>query len=292
MKILLIGKNGQVGAELNKLLKSFGTLIAFGRKQLDFANIDSIEPLILDIRPNIIINAAAYTAVDKAEEEPELAMTINAVAPGILAKAAKKLGAGLIHYSTDYVFDGNSSTAYREESPTLPINVYGKSKLAGEKAIRELQIPYIIFRTSWVYSLYGNGFLKTIKKMAGEKDTLRIVDDQIGSPTWSRSIALATHKILGQCLQKNWLNEENLQTYSGIFNLTCQGNTSWYGFAKELLSLSGIDNTKLIPISTSNYPTPAIRPLYSILCNDKVQNTFHIELPNWKKALKDCLTSV
>jgi len=290
MKILLIGKNGQVGSELNKLLQSFGTLIAFGREQLDFSNLNSIEPSILDIRPDIIINAAAYTAVDKAEAEPELVMTINAVAPGILAKVAKKVGAGLIHYSTDYVFDGHSDIAYKEESPTFPINVYGKSKLAGEKAIREVRIPYLIFRTSWVYSLDGKSFLKTIKKMAEEKDTLRIVDDQIGSPTWARSIALATHQILEQCLQKNWL-KENLQTHSGIFHLSCRGKTSWHGFAKEFLSLSGIEKTKLTPISTSEYHTPAIRPLNSFLCNDKVQNTFNIELPDWKSALKDCLTS-
>jgi len=290
MKILLLGKNGQVGCELNKLLKRFGTLIALGREQLDFSNLNSIEPLILDICPDVIINAAAYTAVDKAEKEPELVMTINAAAPGILAQAAKLVGAGLIHYSSDYVFDGHSDTAYKEESPTCPINVYGKSKLAGEKAIMELHIPYLIFRTSWVYSLYGKNFLKTIKKMAEGKDPLRIVDDQIGSPTWARSIALATHQILEQCLQKNWL-KDNLQTHSGIFHLTCQGKTSWHGFAKELLSLSGIENTKLVPISTSEYPTPAIRPLYSILCNDKVQNTFNVELPNWENALKDCLTS-
>jgi len=290
MKILLIGKNGQVGLELNKLLGRLGILIALTREELDFAKPNSIKPIILDIRPDIIINAAAYTAVDKAEEEPELAMTINGVAPGILAKTAKIVGAGLIHYSTDYVFDGHSNVAYREENPTCPLSVYGKSKLAGEKAIGEVQIPYLIFRTGWIYSLHGKSFLKTIKTMAERKDKLTIVNDQIGSPTWARSIALATHQILEQCLQKNWLKKNN-PSLSGVFHLTCQGKTSWHGFAKEILSLSGMESTVLIPISTSDYPTTAIRPLFSLLCNEKIKNTFNTQLPHWQEALKNCLIS-
>ena len=290
MKILLIGKNGQVGRELNKLLEGLGTLVAFTREQLDFSKPNSIEPIILDTRPDIIINAAAYTAVDKAEEEPELAMTINGLAPGILAKTAKIVGAGLIHYSTDYVFDGHSNIAYREENPTCPLSVYGKSKLAGEKAIGEVQIPYLIFRTGWIYSLHGKSFLKTIKTKAERKDKLTIVNDQIGSPTWARSIALATHQILEQCLQKKWL-EQNNPSLSGVFHLTCQGKTSWHGFAKEILSLSGMESAALNPIPTSDYHTNAIRPLFSLLCNEKIKNTFNIQLPHWQEALKNCLTS-
>ncbi|MBC8284732.1 MAG: dTDP-4-dehydrorhamnose reductase [Nitrospinae bacterium] len=291
MKILLIGKNGQVGGELNNLLGGLGTLTAFSREQLDLSKPNLIEPVILDIRPDIIINAAAYTAVDKAEEEPELAMTVNGIAPGILAKAAKIVGAGLIHYSTDYVFEGHSVLPYKEENPPDPISVYGKSKLAGEKAIAEVGIPHLIFRTAWVYSLHGKSFLKTIKKLAEEKDTLRIVDDQVGAPTWARSIALATREALDQCLAKNWL-QKPVPSRSGIFHLTCLGKTTWYGFAKEILKLSGaIEKTKLVPIPTSDYPTPATRPPYSLLCNDKVQRVFNIQLPHWQDALKDCLIS-
>ena len=290
MKILLIGKNGQIGGELNKLLGGLGTLVAFTREQLDFSKPNSIEPVILDTRPDIIINAAAYTAVDKAEEEPELAMTINGIVPGILAKTAKILGAGLIHYSTDYVFDGHSNTAYKEENSPCPLSSYGKSKLAGEKAIGEVMIPYLILRTGWVYSLHGKNFLRTIKKLAEEKDIIQVIDDQIGAPTWARSVALKTHQILKQCLQQNWL-KKNSPYLSGIFHLTCQGKTSWHGFAKEILSLSGMESTTLIPIPTSDYPTPAIRPLFSLLCNDKIKNTFNIQLPHWQEALKNCLIS-
>lgn len=287
MKILLTGKTGQVGGELNNILKDMGELVSIGREQLDLSKIDSIEPAVLDIQPDIIINAAAYTAVDKAEEEPELAMTVNGVAPGVLAEAAKKVGASLIHYSTDYVFDGRSDTPYREEDTTCPLSIYGKSKLVGEKTIAEAGIPYLIFRTSWVYSLQGKSFLRTIKKLAAEKDTLRIVDDQIGTPTWAGSIALATRKILEQCARNK--SEPSL---SGIFHLTCQGQSSWYGFAKEILDLSGASqNTQLLPIPTSDYPTPAVRPPYSLLSNGKFKKVFAFEMPHWHDALKDCISS-
>lgn len=286
MKILLTGKTGQIGGELNNVLKDMGELVAVGREQLDLAQIDSIESTVLDIQPDIIVNTAAYTAVDKAEEESDLAMTVNAVAPGVLAKAAKKAGAGLIHYSTDHVFEGRSNTPYREEDATGPLSVYGKSKLAGENAIVEAGIPYLILRTAWVYSLQGKSFLKTITKLAAERDTLRIVDDQIGAPTWARSIALATRKILEQYLKNG--PEPSL---SGIFHLTCQGKTSWYGFAKEILNLSGASqNTELLPIPTSDYPTPAARPPYSLLCNEKVKKVFAIEMPHWHDTIKNCLS--
>jgi dTDP-4-dehydrorhamnose reductase len=287
MKILLIGKTGQVGGELNNILKDIGELVTVGREHLDLSKITSIEPAILDIQPDIIINAAAYTAVDKAEEESELAMTVNGIAPGVLAKAAKKIEASLIHYSTDYVFDGRSDTPYLEEDVTCPLSIYGKSKLAGEKSIAEAGIPYLILRTSWVYSLQGKSFLRTIKKLAEEKDTLRIVDDQIGAPTWGRSIALATRKIL-----KQYLRDESEPSLSGIFHLTCQGKSSWYGFAKEILNISSKSkNTQLLPIPTSEYPTPATRPLYSLLSNDKLEKVFGFKMPHWNDALKDCMYS-
>jgi dTDP-4-dehydrorhamnose reductase len=287
MKILLTGKTGQVGKELNNILKDTEELVSVGREQLDLSKIDSIEPTILDIKPDIIINAAAYTSVDKAEEEPDLAMTINGVAPGVLAEAAKKVGASLIHYSTDYVFDGRSNTPYREEDATCPLNIYGESKLAGEKSIAKAGVPYLIFRTSWVYSLQGKSFLQTIKKLAAQKDTLRIVDDQIGAPTWAGSIARATHKILEQCVR-----DKSEPSLSEVFHLTCKGQSSWYGFAKEVLDLSGASqDTQVLPIPTSDYPSPAVRPTYSLLSNDKLKKVFAFEMPHWNDALKDCMHS-
>ena len=291
MKILLTGKTGQIGEELNNIVGDLGNLITVDKEQLDLSKPNSIEPVILDIKPDIIINPAAYTAVDKAEEEPDLAMTVNALAPGLLAKAARKVGAGLIHYSTDYVFDGCSEIPYKEEDPPNPLNVYGKTKLAGEKAIAEVGVPFLIIRTSWVYSLHGKNFLKTIKKLAEEKDTIQVVDDQIGAPTWARSIALKTHQILKQCLNKKWLETKD-SNLSGIFHVTSQGKTSWHGFAKEVLSMSNTSqNIKLIAIPTSDYPAPAARPHNSLLNNEKIQKVFSIDMPHWEDALKDCMDS-
>ena len=291
MKILLTGKTGQIGEELNNIVGDLGNLITVDKEQLDLSKPNSIEPVILDIKPDIIINPAAYTAVDKAEEEPDLAMTVNAIAPGLLAKAAKKVGAGLIHYSTDYVFDGCSEIPYKEEDPTNPLNVYGKTKLAGEKAIAEVGVPFLIIRTSWVYSLHGKNFLKTIKKLAEEKDTIQVIDDQIGAPTWARSIALKTHQILKQCLNKKWLETKD-SNLSGIFHMTSQGETSWHGFAREVLNMSNTSqNIKLIAIPTSDYPAPAVRPPNSLLNNEKIQKVFGIDMPHWEDALKDCMDS-
>lgn len=289
MKILLTGKNGQIGGELNSRVGDLGNLVSVNREQMDLSRPESIEPAILDIQPDIIINAAAYTAVDKSEEETDLAMTVNAIAPGILAKAAKKVGAGLIHYSTDYVFDGCSETPYKEDDITNPLSVYGKSKLAGEKAVVESGIPYLILRTAWVYSLHGKNFLNTVKRLAEEKDLLRIVDDQIGAPTWARSIAVGTYKILQQCLKRNWPKTLD-PSLSGIFHLTCQGKTNWHDFAREILNLSGAaQKTKLVAIPSSEFPTPAVRPQYSLLSNEKVRKVFAVELPDWEDALEDCM---
>lgn len=291
MKILLTGKTGQIGEELNNIVGDLGNLITVDKEQLDLSKPNSIEPVILDIKPDIIINPAAYTAVDKAEKEPDLAMTVNAIAPGLLAKAARKVGAGLIHYSTDYVFDGCSEIPYKEEDPPNPLNVYGKTKLAGEKALAEAGIPFLIIRTGWVYSLHGKNFLRTIKKLAEEKDTLQVIDDQIGAPTWARSVALKTHQILKQCLNKKWLETKD-PSLSGIFHLTCQGKTSWHGFARKVLNISNASqNIKLIAIPTSDYPTPATRPSNSLLNNEKIQKVFGLDMPHWEDALKDCMDS-
>ena len=291
MKILLTGKTGQIGKELNNIVGDLGNLITVDREQLDLSKPNSIEPVILDIKPDIIINPAAYTAVDKAEEEPDLAMTVNAIAPGLLAKAAKKVGAGLVHYSTDYVFDGCSGIPYKEEDPPNPLNVYGQSKLAGEKAVAKVGIPFLIIRTGWVYSIHGKNFFRTIKKLAKEKDILEVIDDQIGAPTWARSVALKTHQTLKQCLNKKWLENKD-PSLSGIFHLTCQGKTSWHGFAREILNMSDASqNIKLIAIPTSDYPTPATRPSNSLLNNEKIQKVFGLDMPNWEDALKDCMDS-
>ena len=291
MKILLTGKTGQIGEELNNIVGDLGNLITVDKEQLDLSKPNSIEPVILDIKPDIIINPAAYTAVDKAEEEPDLAMTVNAIAPGLLAKAARKVGAGLIHYSTDYVFDGCSEIPYKEEDPPNPLNVYGKTKLAGEKALAEAGVPFLIIRTGWVYSLHGKNFLRTIKKLAEEKDIIQVVDDQIGAPTWARSVALKTHQILKQCLNKKWLETKD-SSLSGIFHLTCQGKTSWHGFARKVLNISNASqNIKLIAIPTSDYPAPATRPHNSLLNNEKIQRVFGLDMPHWEDALKDCMDS-
>ena len=291
MKILLTGKTGQIGEELNNIVGDLGNLITVDKEQLDLSKPNSIEPVILDIKPDIIINPAAYTAVDKAEEEPDLAMTVNAISPGLLAKAARKVGAGLIHYSTDYVFDGCSEIPYKEEDPPNPLNVYGKTKLAGEKSVAEAGIPFLIIRTGWVYSLHGKNFLRTIKKLAEEKDIIQVVDDQIGAPTWARSVALKTHQILKQCLNKKWLETKD-PSLSGIFHLTCQGKTSWHGFARKVLNISNASqNIKLISIPTSDYPTPATRPSNSLLNNEKIQKVFGLDMPHWEDALKDCMDS-
>ena len=291
MKILLTGKTGQIGEELNNIVGDLGNLITVDKEQLDLSKPNSIEPVILDIKPDIIINPAAYTAVDKAEEEPDLAMTVNAIAPGLLAKAARKVGAGLIHYSTDYVFDGCSEIPYKEEDLPNPLNVYGQTKLAGEKAIAKAGIPFLIIRTGWVYSLHGKNFLRTIKKLAEEKEIIQVIDDQIGAPTWARSVALKTHQILKQCLNKKWLETKD-PSLSGIFHLTCQGKTSWHGFARKVLNISNASqNIQLIAIPTSDYPTPATRPSNSLLNNEKIQKVFGIDMPHWEDALKDYMDS-
>ena len=290
MKILLTGKNGQVGWELNCLLSKFATVFALGRDQMDLSKPDTLSSIIQEIRPEIIINATAYTAVDKAEAEPELAMTVNGIAPGVIAEEAQKIGAGVIHYSTDYVFDGEATSPYKEEDPTNPLSVYGRSKLAGEKAITRAGIPHIIIRTGWVYSLRGSNFLLTMQKLAQARDQIKVVDDQIGGPTWSRSIAEGTMRILEPSLKGDAIKSP-IFSHSGIFHMTCGGKTNWFGFANKILELSNLsEGAEVISIPTIEYPTPAIRPKYSLLSNRKLQQAFHHEMPQWQEALRECLS--
>ncbi len=243
MKILLTGKTGQVGYELERSLQGLGEIIALDRSQMDLANLDQVRDVIRAIKPDLIINPAAYTAVDKAESEPELAMRINGEAPGVMAEEAKKLGAAMIHYSTDYVFDGSKTTPYVETDPTCPINVYGATKLAGEQAIQAAGIPHLILRTSWVYGMRGKNFLLTMLRLAQERDELRIVADQHGAPTWCRTIADTTAHIVAQAKgaqhAQDWWQER-----SGIYHLTAQGQTTWYGFTQAILENATIPRSR------------------------------------------------
>jgi len=291
MKILLLGKNGQVGWELNRTLLPLGEVVALGREELDLTKEKAIRKTMREIKPHLVINAAAYTAVDKAEEEPYIAMAVNGTAPGILAEEAKRINAVLLHYSTDYVFDGKKNEPYTENDSPNPINVYGKTKLAGERNIQVVGVPHLIFRTSWVYGLRGSNFLRTILNLAKSKKELRIVDDQIGNPTWSRLVAEITAQTLGIIRNNN-----DLEKCTGIYHLTASGETSWFGFAKASLKLVAerqglkIKPENILPITTAEFPTLAERPVFSVMSNSKLQKSFNINIPNWELLVKLALT--
>lgn len=293
MKILVTGKNGQVGYELERSLQGLGEVIAVDRGQMDLANLDEVREVIRTLRPQLIVNAAAYTAVDKAESEKDLALRINAHAPAVMAEEARVLGAALIHYSTDYVFDGSKATHYVENDPTCPVNVYGQTKLAGEQAIATAGIPHLILRTSWVYGMRGKNFLLTVLRLAAERDELCIVADQQGAPTWCRTIADTTAHIVGrlqgrQPAQRGLLDTEAWQAVAGIYHLTAQGTTSWQGFAEAILAgRPGMKAPRVTPIATGDYPLPAKRPANSALSCEKLMREF-CALPEWRAALVLC----
>ena len=285
MKILLFGKSGQVGWELQRSLTPLGELIALdvdSRQQCgDFTRLDDMAQTVRAIAPDVIVNAAAYTAVDKAESEPELVRTINALAPGILAREALKLGSWLIHYSTDYVFDGSGSKPWVETDPTGPLSVYGLTKLEGEEAIRASGCHHLIFRTSWVYAARGGNFARTMLRLAQERERLTVVDDQIGAPTGADLLADVTAHAIRMALQQAEL--------SGLYHLVAGGETSWYGYACYVLHLArqaGIElkvaGDSVIPVPTSAFPLPARRPLNSRLDASKLQTTFDVRLPLWQ----------
>lgn len=288
MRILITGKSGQVGYELERSLQGLGDVIALDRTQFDLGDSDKLRQTIRDIKPDLIVNPAAYTAVDRAESEPEIAMQINGIAPGIMAEEASRIGSAIIHYSTDYVFDGNNPRQYLEEDTPNPVNVYGRTKLAGEQAIQAAGAPYLILRTSWVYAMRGQNFLLTIKRLAKERDALRIIDDQHGAPTWARTIADTTAHIVAKSFSRTGLlNQE--EAWSNIYHLTAQGHTSWYGFANAILAQAALDKLpSLMAIPTSEYPTAAVRPLNSRLCCDKLIKQF-CDLPDWSQALRLCM---
>lgn len=292
MRILLTGRNGQVGYELRRSLAPLGEVIAPERQQLDLVNPDSIRSCIQSIKPDLIVNAAAHTAVDKAEQERDLAMAINATAPRVMAEEAECLGAALIHYSTDYVFDGSKGDGskgqpYLEDDAACPINVYGETKWAGEEAIRAVAGRHLILRTSWVYGMRGNNFLLSILRLARQREELGIVDDQIGSPTWSRMIAETTACIVAQQLAAA---DSLFEGSSGTYHLTSSGQTSWYGFARALLECDPNKSEQVLKqlkaITSADYPTPAARPKYSVLDVSKLQKQFNLKMPAWDESLR------
>jgi len=279
VRILLSGRNGQVGWELERTLAPLGDVIAFDRTGLDLAKPDEIIARVREVTPDIIVNAAAYTAVDKAESEPELAFAINATAPGILAEEAKRGGALFVHYSTEYVFDGSKIEPYVEDDAPNPLNAYGGSKLAGERAVAASGCRHLTLRTSWLYASRGNNFLLTVLRLARERSELRVVDDQRGAPTWAREIAEATAKSL-----------QSAHPPTGLYHLTASGETTWCGFAREILRIAGVA-TPVLGIRTSEWPTSATRPANSVLSNTKFRSSFGFSLGEWDAAARMCLES-
>lgn len=293
MKILIIGKHGQVSWELQRTINAIGALQCLGRPELDLANLDDVRMQIRKVEPDVLINAAAYTAVDKAELEPEAASKINAEAPRIMAEEMKRAHGLMVHYSSDFVYDGTKAVAYRESDPTFPLNAYGASKLAGDQAVTATGGAHLIFRTSWVYGTRGKNFLKTILRLADEQKPLRIVNDQRGAPTWSRDIATATTVVLAQ-LKKSALKallplHTVAMESSGVYHLSAAGETTWCGFACAILehrrNLLKRSQPSVTPIATLEDPTPARRPSNSVLNNQKLRSRFAIALPGWSESL-------
>jgi dTDP-4-dehydrorhamnose reductase len=298
-KILLTGATGQVGGELSKTLKLVGDMVAPERAMMDLANSDSIRETIRAIRPRWIVNPGAYTAVDKAESEPHLAYAINAEALKTIGEEAHALGAGVIHFSTDYVFDGSGNEPYAETDTVGPVSVYGASKLAGEKALAESGAGYMIFRTSWVYGTKGKNFLLTILKLARERETLKIVADQHGAPTWSRDLARMTAQVIQDC--EAAAREKGLKAVlsdaSGIYHAAGSGETTWFGFAAEAVQLQqerapGVRFAAVEAIRTAQYPTPAKRPLNSRLNCSKLMERFGWTMMDWRDSLREVLSEL
>jgi dTDP-4-dehydrorhamnose reductase len=297
MKILLLGKNGQVGWELQRSLAPLGDVLALDRHSThycgDLSRPEQLAQTVMNFRPDFIVNAAAHTAVDKAESEPELARCLNADAPAALAKAAAQIGAWLVHYSTDYVFDGSGTHARQEGEGMGPLNVYGQTKLAGERAIVASGCKYLIFRTSWVYAARGGNFAKTMLRLAQERERLTVIDDQHGAPTGADLIADVTAHVMRHVAR------ENNTSLSGVYHLVASGETSWHGYAKHVIDMAKRMRpelewrvTEVAPVPTSAFPTPAARPLNSRLCTDKLQQVFGLVLPPWQQGVDRLLAEI
>ena len=290
MKILLFGKDGQVGWELQRALAPLGELIALGEQQADFENLEHIRQLVRQMRPDVIVNAAAYTAVDKAEAAPEKARRINAEAVGVLGEEAHRLNAWLVHYSTDYVYDGEKTSPYEEDDPPRPLSVYGKTKLEGDQLIVKSGAKHLIFRTSWVYAARGANFAKTMLRLAKERDELQIIADQHGAPTSAELIADVTALALYRIgIKKMGQTEDSAAKFSGTYNLVASGHTTWHGYAQHVLELAQARGIKLkagpaavLAITTEDYPLPAARPKNSRLNTAKLCTTFNLQLPDWR----------
>lgn len=295
MRILLTGSTGQVGYELERSLQGLGDVIAVKRSQMDLSDLDQVRDVINAIKPDLIVNPAAYTAVDLAESAPDLAMRINADAPALMASELKKLGGALIHYSTDYVFDGAKTGGYTEDDLPNPQSVYGCSKFAGEQAIQASEVPHLILRTSWVYGMRGNNFLRTVQNLVENSDELRIVADQFGAPTWCRTIAETTAYMLLQLRERSnfrgdkKISQEVWREHSGLYHLTAQGQTSWHGFAQAIVAHpSVLKKPRVTAIGAKNYYSAVRRPNNSVLSCERFMRTFCV-LPDWHNALKLCL---
>lgn len=300
-RILVTGASGQVGEALTRVLAPLGELRAPGRGEVDLSDPASIRSVMRAVQPRWIVNAAAYTAVDKAESESALAFAVNAAAPGIFAEEAKRIGAALIHFSTDYVFDGSKATPYNESDPTGALNVYGRSKLAGEAALTASGAAHIIFRTSWVFGATGKNFLVSILRLARERECLRIVADQRGAPTWSFDLARMTAHVIGWLEQETTRNKcllrEAVLPVSGIYHATGAGETTWYGFASQAIAeVQKLEPSQKLaqvePIPSSEYPTPAKRPLNSRLDCSKLERVFDWRMPYWHETLSKVIDNL
>ncbi len=286
--VLLLGASGQLGTELARSFAA-STLVALNRQSADLSRPESLRAIVREIQPQLILNAAAYTAVDRAESEPELADVVNHQAPRVLAEEAERLSATLVHYSTDYVFDGTKQSPWVETDPTAPLNTYGRSKRAGEDAIASACRRHIILRTSWVYADHGSNFLRTMLRLGAERSELRIVDDQWGAPTTARALAEATYAITRIINNRNL---EQPETWAGIYHATCGGKTTWRGFAEAIFELESKRRPAFVAprvegIASADYPTPAQRPRNSVLSNEKLRAHFGVQFPSWHTSLQD-----
>jgi len=289
-RILITGRAGQLGQELQRVFRNSGSIVAVDREEADLADPDQIRALVRYAAPDVILNAAAYTAVDRAEEEIEQAQALNARAPRILAEEALARNALLVHYSTDYVFDGSKSLPWTEEDAPSPLNVYGITKLEGEQAIQQTGGRYLIFRTSWIYGHHGQNFLLTMLRLACERERLTIVDDQFGAPTSSIALARATHSIVTEVLAGCFGDTEK---WAGLYQMTCAGSTSWFGFAQALFARAsarlGIKAPEIVPIDSAEYPAKVRRPRNSVLSNERLHERFGVQLPDWQIALDEVI---
>lgn len=284
MRILVFGKTGQMGLGLSKDLAGLGSVRCVGRDEADLSDLAAIENVIQEEHPDVIVNAAAYTNVDHAETDIEVANLVNAIAPSVMAEMAEVNNAWFVHYSTDYVFDGGTDTPYTEGAEKKPINVYGRTKAAGEEAVQKATMRHLIIRTSWIYSNEGRNFLNTVMRLARQTGELRIVDDQIGTPTYARVLSRTTAEMI-----KKLSAHHDVPGLAGIFNVTCGGATTWFGFACEILRCAGIRDVAVQPIRTLDFPTPATRPHYSVLDHSRLEQIYGMNLPTWQAALKECL---